>query len=94
MVYYYNYYLTRIILLLLYIHPFILGSDFGGEAMNTIDMILNQIGQPTDGLGPNWSPLERIVHKFHMKDLWAELKGVYDEIKEVQYQLQFCAFST
>lgn len=51
--------------------------------MNTIDMILSQIGQPTDGLGPNWSPLERVVHKFHMKDLWSKLKGVYNRAKEV-----------
>ena len=48
--------------------------------MNTIDMILQQIGQPTDGLGPNWSPLERIVHKFHMKDLWAKIRSNYDMV--------------
>lgn len=61
------------------------GADFEGETMNTIDMILNQIGQPTDGLGPNWSPLERVVHKFHMKDLWAMLKPKYDDVKLVNY---------
>lgn len=59
------------------------GSDFDGETMNTVDMILSQIGQPTDGLGSNWSPLERVVHKFHMKDLWAKIKTQYDLIEEV-----------
>lgn len=54
--------------------------------MNTVDMVLSQIGQPTDGLGPNWSPLERIVHKFHMKDLWERLRVEYDMVEQV---LQF-----
>ena len=51
--------------------------------MNTIDMILKEIGQPTDGLGPNWSPLERVVHKFHMKDLWAKIRDNYDMVEKV-----------
>ena len=51
--------------------------------MNTIDMILKEIGQPTDGLGPNWSPLERVVHKFHMKDLWAKIRANYEMVEKV-----------
>ena len=54
--------------------------------MNTVDMILTQIGQPTDGLGPNWSPLERVVHKFHMKDLWAKVKAEYDMMDQVWHE--------
>ena len=64
------------------------GSDFDRETMNTVDMILTQIGQPTDGLGPNWSPLERVVHKFHMKDLWAKVKAEYDMIDQVWRLIQ------
>jgi len=60
------------------------GDEFDGEAMNTIDTILSTIGQPTDGLGPNWSPLERVVHKFHMKDLWAMLRENYDLVDQVR----------
>ena len=56
--------------------------------MNTVDMILTQIGQPTDGLGPNWSPLERVVHKFHMKDLWATVKAEYDMMDQVWRLIQ------
>ena len=51
--------------------------------MNTIDMILSQIGQSTDGLGSFWSPLERVVHKFHMKDLWQKLRSYYALIEQV-----------
>ena len=56
--------------------------------MNTVDMIPTQIGQPTDGLGPNWSPLERVVHKFHMKDLWAKVKAEYDMMDQVWRLIQ------
>jgi len=49
--------------------------------MNQIDMVMSNIGEPTDGLGPNWSPLERVVHKFHMRDLWEKLLDGYQETK-------------
>ena len=55
-----------------------LGSDFTTFTMNTIDKILNGIGTNSDGLGPNWSPLERVVHKFHMWDLWERVHQVYE----------------
>lgn len=51
--------------------------------MNTVDMILSQIGEPTDGLGPNWSPLERLVHKFHMKDIWKKIRAHYESVVQV-----------
>lgn len=43
-----------------------IGSDFHGRTMNTIDRILSQLGKSDDGLGKHWSPVERVVHTFHM----------------------------
>ena len=47
------------------------------ETMNIIDAILSLIGKNDDGLGPNWSPTERIVHRFHMIDVWHRVREVY-----------------
>jgi hypothetical protein len=52
-------------------------KDFATPMMNTIDNILSSIGEKDDSLGPNWSPLERVVHVFHMKDLWQKVKEVH-----------------
>jgi len=50
-----------------------LGTDFYAFEMNLVDLILNNIGKPADDLGPTWSPLERVVHNFHMLDLWKRI---------------------
>merc|ERR1719265_1585279 len=42
-----------------------------------VDKILSRIGKPDDSLGPNWSPVERIVHAFHMRDLWHRVKQMH-----------------
>lgn len=55
-----------------------LGSDFKEMTMNTIDKILSNIGKDNDGLGPNWSPLERVVHKFHMWDVWYQVHEIFE----------------
>ena len=55
-----------------------LGSDFSTEPMNVVDKILQNIGKDNDGLGSYWSPLERVVHKFHMNDVWSRVHGVYE----------------
>lgn len=52
-------------------------DDFATPAMNTIDTILSSIGKKDDSLGPNWSPIERVAHAFHMKDLWQRVKQVH-----------------
>jgi len=44
--------------------------------MNLIDRVLTRVGVTDDGLGANWTPLERIVHNFHMKDLWSKMMPV------------------
>ena len=54
-----------------------LGSDFETSMMNLVDKILSNIGEDNDGLGPNWSPVERIVHALHMRDLWERIHEVY-----------------
>ena len=53
------------------------GSDFSTQTMNIIDRILSHIGNAKDGLGPNWSPIERVVHTFHMWDLWNQVHRVF-----------------
>ena len=58
------------------------GEDFTTETMNNMDAILSRIGLDDDGLGPNWSSTERIVHKFHMIDVWHRVKEVYQEVLE------------
>ena len=59
-----------------------LGEDFSTETLNVIDSILSRIGLDDDGLGPNWSSTERIVHKFHMIDVWHRVKEVFHEVKQ------------
>ena len=58
------------------------GEDFTTETMNIMDAILSRIGKDDDGLGPNWSSAERIVHKFHMIDVWHRVREVYQEVLE------------
>ncbi|XP_046341457.2 uncharacterized protein LOC124122415 [Haliotis rufescens] len=60
----------------------LLGSDFRTHSMNTIDKILSNLGKPTDGLGDNWSPIERVVHNFHMWDLWTRILDVYKTMEK------------
>jgi len=57
-----------------------IGSAFSTSTMNTIDKILLAIGKDSDGLGPNWSPLERVVHKFHMWDVWNRVHQVFEGV--------------
>lgn len=69
------------------------GEYFTTETMNIMDAILSRIGLDDDGLGPNWSSTERIVHKFHMIDVWHRVKEVYQEVLEnppqvVKFSLQ------
>lgn len=54
------------------------GNDFSTHSMNLIDRILSEIGNSKDGLGPMWSPVERIAHTFHMWDLWNRIHEVYE----------------
>lgn len=54
--------------------------DFATDAMALVDTVLSRVGKSDDGLGPNWTPLERVVHNFHMRDLWAKIKPVFDKI--------------
>ena len=71
--------LTGTNLVLPYAPDFTTGADFSSSTMNAIDTILHTLGTQSDGLGPNWSPTERIVHHFHMQDLWQRVHDVYEE---------------
>ena len=60
-----------------------------------MDAILSRIGLDDDGLGPNWSSTERIVHKFHMIDVWHRVREVYQEVEQnppqvTTYNLKKC----
>ena len=55
-------------------------ADFATDAMALVDSVLTRVGKSDDGLGPNWTPLERVVHNFHMRDLWAKIKPIFDKI--------------
>jgi len=55
------------------------GHDFYSPEMNLVDHVLSGVGVTDDGLGANWSPVERLVHHFHMMDLWLKIKTVYDK---------------
>lgn len=57
----------------------LLGDDFYTTPMKTIDKILNNIGKDNDGLGSFWSPLERVVHKFHMWDVWIRVQATFQD---------------
>ena len=57
--------------------------DFATTTMNLIDKILSSLGNSKDGLGPNWSPVERVAHVFHMWDLWFEIKRTqWEEVEK------------
>ena len=58
---------------------FILDDEFEGDVMNDVDELLSRIGGSQDRFGPNWSPLDRIIHQFHMKDLWTKIRAAYNE---------------
>lgn len=66
------------------------GEDFTTETMNIMDAILSRIGKDDDGLGPTWSSTERIVHKFHMIDVWHRVREVYKEVLDNPPQDDLC----
>lgn len=59
-----------------------MGNDYVTLAMNTIDNILANVGSEEDGLGRNWSPIERVVHTMHMWDLWQKILPVYHQLEK------------
>jgi len=50
------------------------GNDFTMRTMNIIDNVLSKVGTTDDGLGPHWTPMERVAHVFHMWDLWMTIR--------------------
>ena len=54
--------------------------DYTTYTMNMIDTILSHVGVSDDGLGPAWSPVERIAHMFHMIDLWETIRSEFDRL--------------
>lgn len=62
-------------------------DDFEDEVMNDVDRLLSQIGTSKDRFGPSWSPLDRITHHFHMKDLWSMIGRAYNKKVKNKYIL-------
>lgn len=67
-------------------------NGFVGRDMRLVDMILAQIDTPNDGLGRNWSPLERIVHRFHMEDLWTKIEGTFKQTSKPSKAVCQCLY--
>ena len=41
--------------------------------MNIMNHVLSNLWENNDGLDPNWSPIERVIHEFHMWDMWKQI---------------------
>jgi len=67
-------------------------NGFNGREMRLVDMMLAQIGTPNDGLGPNWSPLERVVHRFHMEDLWSKIGDIFEKTAKPSISVCQCLY--
>lgn len=70
------------------------GDHFSTDAFNLISWVLQHMDTGDDGLGPNWLPQERLVHAFHMKDLWARIRKVYVELEDVSQETCDCLMKT
>nr|KAG5695013.1 hypothetical protein BaRGS_015837 [Batillaria attramentaria] len=67
------------------------GSDFATASMNMLDEILSTLGQANDGLGPNWSAIERVVHQFHMRDVWSRVLQDFPYVQKAPPSESACA---
>lgn len=57
----------------------LLPSDgFVTTPMKVISSVWSHLGEGNDGLGESWLPVERIVHEFHMRDLWHAVRSVHN----------------
>merc|ERR1719499_322829 len=71
-----------------------LGNNFATPAFNRISWVLEHMDTGDDGLGPNWLPQERIVHAFHMQDLWERIRRVYINLKDIPDKTCQCLLRT
>jgi hypothetical protein len=53
-------------------------AGFVTPTMKVINALFSKLGEGTDGYSDAWSPIERVVHEFHMKDLWHAVRIVYE----------------
>lgn len=65
---------------------------FDTEEMQVVDLVLSHWGDQDDGLGEVWSTLERVVHIFHMRDLWHRIRAV--DAPVVRAELCVCIMDT
>merc|ERR1719410_284307 len=71
-----------------------IGNHFATSAFNRISWVLEHQDTRDDGLGPNWLPQERIVHAFHMQDLWERIRRVYATLDDIPEETCDCLLKT
>jgi len=69
-------------------------NAFATPAMNLIDHILSGMGHGHDGLGIYTNGVERIVHEFHMRDLYERVLKIYQTLPEPLAALCDCLSDT
>jgi len=70
------------------------GTHFRTEAFNMVDYVLSHANAGDDGLGKNWLLQERLVHAFHMRDLWFRILDVFKTIDDVPAETCECLMNT
>ncbi len=57
-------------------------TDYKTFSMQLVDTLMSHVGVSDDGLGPAWSPVERIAHAFHMIDLWEKILPEFESVRK------------
>lgn len=71
-----------------------IGNQFRTDAFNLIDWVLTHADQGDDGLGSHWLLQERIVHMFHMKDLWFRVLDAFKALPAPSDETCQCLMNT
>lgn len=67
------------------------GSEFRSQAMKTMDMVLSHMDEKMWG-PKNYNTLEKIIHAFHMQEMWSESSVIYKEmLKEPPTEVSLCS---
>eukprot|EP01062_Namystynia_karyoxenos_P037801 TRINITY_DN2749_c0_g1_i11.p2 TRINITY_DN2749_c0_g1~~TRINITY_DN2749_c0_g1_i11.p2 ORF type:complete len:250 (+),score=101.47 TRINITY_DN2749_c0_g1_i11:84-752(+) len=72
----------------------LVGVEEGGfvtEPMHVINAVFAHLGEANDGLGESWTPVERIVHEFHMRDLWHAMVPSYKAVAAKPPSAEVCS---
>lgn len=53
-------------------------SRFVTQPMQVINAVFESLGEQNFGLDGSWTPIMRVIHDFHMRDVWEKVRGVYE----------------